>query len=529
MMTAQEYIDNFKNRFGNQTSKDGQLIRDMNDFEVLDRALRRYPGDRDEIDEIDLEAYYDTYDPSRKPPPPAPKTGVQKRIDELTGGLTAALKARRQAQEEALGRSIEGKQSLGSGLLQAAGEGAGFIGDVGFEAVKAITPEPIRQLAGGAVEAVAGLEPVQAGMEAYSGFKEKNPELAENIEAVGNIAGILPAAGGAVKGTQLAGKAAKAGAEATADAARAGTVAAREAVETAFTPTEAKVDRFITESFNKAVKPSVAGKKTLGQSDRYQNQALDAVKTIAANKDNLKFVTPDGDEVTGLPTNLRQFAESVDQTKKSIFEQYSELARRAGEEGAEIDLANVGNELDTVIANKALQISNPEAVAYAKSIKDRLTQGGKVDAETAEQLIKNYNSSLESFYRNPSYETASRAAIDAAVVNNIRKDLDTVIESLTGEQYQALKNQYAALKTIEKDVVKRANMEARKNATGLLDYADIFSGGDIVGGILSLNPALFAKGVAQKGITEYFKFLNDPNRAIKRMFERTQVPTRATQ
>ena len=121
MMTAQEYIDNFKNRFGNQTSKDGQLIRDMNDFEVLDRALRRYPGDRDEIDEIDLEAYYDTYDPSRKPPPPAPKTGVQKRIDELTGGLAAAIKARRQAQEEALGRSIEGKQSLGSGLLQAAG------------------------------------------------------------------------------------------------------------------------------------------------------------------------------------------------------------------------------------------------------------------------------------------------------------------------------------------------------------------------------------------------------------------------
>lgn len=525
-MTAQDYINNFKERFGQQTSKDGQLIRDMNDFEVLDRALKRYPGDREEIDPVDLEEYYAAYDPSKRPPPPAPKTGIQKRIDELTGGLTAALKARRAAQEEALGRSIEGEQSIASGFLQAAGEGAGFIGDVGFEAVKAITPEPIRQAVGGAVEAIAGSEPVQNAMEAYGGFKEENPELAGNIEAGLNIAGIAPGIAGAVKGTQLAGKGIAKGAEAVAEGAGAAGRVARETAEKAFTPTEAAVDRYISESFNKAVKPSVAGKNTVGQTDRYQNQALEAVKTIAANKDNLKFVTPEGDEVTGLPTNLRQFAESVDQTKKSIYDQYTELARQAGDAGAEVDLANVANELDAVIGNKALQISNPEAVEYAKNIKDRLTRGGKVDATTAEQLIKNYNSSLESFYRNPSYDTASRAAIDAAVVNNLRKDLDSVIENLTGEQYQALKNQYAALKAIEKDVVKRANMDARKNAVGLIDYTDIFSGGDIVGGILSLNPALFAKGVAQKGIAEFFKKMNDPNRAIKKMFEKTQVETR---
>lgn len=526
MISTQEYIDNFKNKFGNQTSKDGQLIRDMNDFVVLDRALKRYPGDREEIDEMDLDAYYETYDPSKKPPPPPPKTGVQKKIDELTGGLTEALKTRRAAQEEALGRSIDGEQGIASGFLQAAGQAAGLMGDVGFEALKFATPEPVQEAVGGAVEAVADTPLVQGGMEAYGGFKEENPELAGNIEAGVNLAGVIPGVAAGVKTAQLAGKGLAKGAEAAVDAAGTAGRVARETVENAFTPTEAAVDRYISESFNKAVKPSTAGKNTVGQSDRFQNQALEAVKTIASNQDNLKFITPDGDEVAGLPTNLRQFAESVDQTKKSIYDEYTNLARAAGDAGAEVDLGNVAKELDAVIDNKALQISNPEAIAYAKSIKDRLTQGGKIDATTAEQLIKNYNSSLESFYRNPSYETASRAAIDAAVVNNIRKDLDAVIEGLTGEQYQALKNKYAALKAIEKDVVKRANMDARKNAQGLLDYTDIFSGGDIVGGILSLNPALFAKGVAQKGIKEWVKMLNDPNRAIKKMFEKTQKETR---
>jgi len=525
-MTPEDYVLQFKEKFGAQSSKDGQLIRDMNDFEVLDRALKRYPGDRARIDEGALEAYYNTYDPTRKPPPPPPKTGVAKTIDELTGGITEAFKARQRGMEEALGKTIDSKQGIGSGFLQAVGEGAGFIGDVGFEAVKAVTPEPIKEALGGAVEAVAGTEPVQKGVEAYGQFKEQNPELAGNIEAVGNIATVIPGVGVGAKGVKEGAKAVAKGAKIAGEATATGAKLAKEAVEQAFTPSEAAVDKFISESFNKAIKPSMAGKNTVGASDKFQNQALNAVKTIAANKENLKFVTPDGDEVVGLPTSIRQFAESVDQTKKSIFDQYSTLAREAGDAGAEVDLGNVAKELDAVIENKALQISNPEAIQYAKSIKERLESGGAVDASTAEQLIKNYNSSLESFYRNPSYETASRAAIDAAVVNNIRKDLDAVIENLTGEKYQALKNQYASLKAIEKDVVKRANMEARKNTVGLIDYADIFSGGDIVGGILSLNPALFAKGVAQKGIKEVFKFMNDPNRAIKKMFEKTQVETR---
>lgn len=516
-MRPEEYILTVKEKFGTQSAKDGQLIRDMNDFQLLDKMLKRYPGDRNRIDPEALEAFYSVNDPSKKPPPPPPKTKVQTRLDELTGGVMEAFNKRKQEYGEALDRD----QNIASDIVQGVGQVAGFAGDVAFEGIKAASPEFVREGAGKAAEFIGEQQIVQDAAGAYGDWKEENPEFAGNVEAVGNIAGFIPGAGVGIKGAKIAGEVG----EALVKTAPGGARRVTNAVSEAFTPSEAAVDKYITQSFNKAVKPSVAGKNTVGKSDRYDTQARDAVKTIASNKENLKFVTPDGDEVAGLPTNLRQFAESVDQTKKSVFDQYSKLAREAGEAGAEVNLGNVAKELDAVVENKALNISNPEAVNYAKSIKERLERGGSVDAETAEQLIKNYNSSLESFYRNPSYDTASRAAIDAAVVNNIRKDLDSVIESLTGEKYQALKNQYSALKAIEKDVVKRANMDARKNSVGLIDYADIFSAGDIVGGILSLNPALFAKGVAQKGVKDFLKFMNDPNRAIKKMFEKTQVET----
>jgi hypothetical protein len=129
------------------------------------------------------------------------------------------------------------------------------------------------------------------------------------------------------------------------------------------------------------------------------------------------------------------------------------------------------------------------------------------------------NNNLEAFYRNPTYDTASRVAIDAGIANNFRSALDKAIEGATGKEYQALKNKYGALKAIENDVTKAAMRDARKNVKGLLDYTDIFTSGQMLSGILSLNPAMFTKGAVERGFKEYIKMLNDPNRAVKNIFD----------
>lgn len=292
---------------------------------------------------------------------------------------------------------------------------------------------------------------------------------------------------------------------------------------------EQQIEESILSKYEKGVKPSLGTKTTPTKLQNYRDDVVNAVKTIKDNKSNLKFNDADGVEIVGeTPKSLQQLADSVEQTKKSVFTKYDTLAKQAGEAGIQVQTKPIAQELDTVINNKALQLTNPNAVKYAKLTQARYAKAGPLDATTAQDVIQNYNKSLEAFYRNPSYDNATQAAIDAMVANNMRKSLDEGITGLTGEQYSALKKQYGALKSIEKDVIKAALRDARSNTKGLIDFTDIFSGGQVVNGILSLNPAQVGAGLAQKGIATFYKYLNNPNRAIEKLFSAAEELPQAT-
>lgn len=289
---------------------------------------------------------------------------------------------------------------------------------------------------------------------------------------------------------------------------------------------EAQIEANITTKFDKGVKPLLGARATPSSVGRYKADVITAVKTIKENIPNLSYSTDAGETITGsAPKSLQQLTDALEQTKKTIFTKYDALAQQAGNAGMKVDMKPIATELDPVINNKALSITNPKAIDYAIGLKTRLTKAGGLDATTAQEVVQNYNKSLEAFYRNPSYDTASHAAIDAMIANRMRKALDEGITGLTGEQYQTLKSQYGALKTIERDVIKATLRDARKNTKGMIDFTDIFSGGQVVHGILALNPATVAQGFAAKGIAELYKHLNNPNKAIERMFkEADQLP-----
>lgn len=286
----------------------------------------------------------------------------------------------------------------------------------------------------------------------------------------------------------------------------------------AFTPTEEATQAKIQSLFQKSIKPTA--KKTLAQGERYQNDTLNALKTIKENAPSLNIQDATGELISGrTPQTINELSQGLDQTKYIVFKQYDALAKEAGSAGAIIDTKTAADAVLDVSKNKALQITNPEIVKYAENWSERLKRAGTLDPETTQEIIKNVNQNLQAFYRNPTYESASKAAIDAGVVNNLRQALDKSIEGATGKQYQAVKNQYGALKSIENDVTRAAARDARKNVKGLLDYSDIFTGGQMLGGIMSLNPAMFTKGAIERGIKEYIKVLNDPNRAVKNIFD----------
>lgn len=278
---------------------------------------------------------------------------------------------------------------------------------------------------------------------------------------------------------------------------------------------EPEVDRRIF----KAIRPGVEGKRSAGQIEKFKNRARDAVETIIENKPNLSLTDESGQVVKGeLPKNLMQFSEAVDQTKGEIFKAYDTLAKQAGQAGAAVDLDPIVQELRSIAAQRPLQAHAPSTASHAEALADQLAKIQQYGASEAQDAIRILNKKLEAFYKNPGYDTASNAFVDAMVANRLRRGLDDTIEKAAGDGYQELKNTYGSLKAIERDVNRRAVVDARKNAKGLLDFSDIFSAGEVVSGILSMNPAQIARGSFAKLVASTYRHLNDPNTVVRKMF-----------
>ena len=82
--------------------------------------------------------------------------------------------------------------------------------------------------------------------------------------------------------------------------------------------------------FSRWVKPSSAWIKTTSAQEKIYDDAMDAVETIINNKNNLKFTNANWEEIVWkLPTNTREFAQAIQQTKKDIYNQYNAIAQAA--------------------------------------------------------------------------------------------------------------------------------------------------------------------------------------------------------
>ena len=478
-----------------------------------------------------------------------PAVEVQEEEVEEPGYLERVVSSTREDVDRRTENVMRGQQAEQRGeqtgletATQTFGQGLGLAWDVGFNLLSEATPKAVKDALKGAAETPigqAGIKAVSEGMESYEGWKAESPENARvgrDIEAALNIGLSVPGGAAVTGGTKLASKGVVKGSELAlekgSEALMKGTQAADRAISKGVsrateminpTPSEAIVQKY----FEKAVRPTITNKGSASQVAKYRENTSSAIDLIRKNKSNLKYADDGADDVaeavTGqTPKTLQQLSEAVEQTKKTIFKQYDDLAKTAGKQGVKVDMKPIADELDVVLNDRAIQLTNPQALQYAKQVKERFEEAGKLNATVAQDVIAQYNKSLEAFYRNPSYDNASKAAIDALVANKIRQALDEGISGLTGSEYQALKSQYGSLKTIEKDVVKAALRDARKNTKGLIDYTDIFSGGQVLSGLLTLNPALMASGGAQYGIKEFIKHINSPNRSVQKMFDTSQ-------
>lgn len=281
-------------------------------------------------------------------------------------------------------------------------------------------------------------------------------------------------------------------------------------------------DKTVNQGINKAVRPSVSKKEIWGQREKYMQNARSAVDEIIQNKQNLKLIDREGNERVGaLPKTLEEFSQAIEQTKKAIYEEYDGLAKSADKKGAQVGMVPTIAELQSVASDKVMQTISPETVQYANARINALS-GKTFTAQETQQIIQMMNQSEKAFYANPTPEMKGKAYVDAMIANNLRAALDGEIEYATGSQYAPLKKKYGALRMLETDVTKRAIVDARKNIRGLVDFSDIFSGSQMVQGVLSANPATMGSAIAAKGISGAIKWINDPNRIVNSMFSNAE-------
>ena len=284
------------------------------------------------------------------------------------------------------------------------------------------------------------------------------------------------------------------------------------------------IDQALTKSFRRAVKPGRAGQQNASQLGVQDHRILTAVDGIIDQKPNLKLTDEAGNTITGqLPRSLRQFSEAIDQTKKAIFQSFDQMAKAAGQQGAVVDLAPISAMLRKTAASPEVVDFHPNLAADANRLADSLDARGSYGAEEAQDVIQNLNKTLAGFFRNPTSESVTHATLLAPVSRMLREGIDQAIERLQGPGYQALRLRYGALRSVEKDVAGAVQREANKLPGGMGSvFSDLAASEEAIRGVLTLNTAALGRAATIKAAQEAMRYINNPNRAIQRLFARRE-------
>lgn len=279
------------------------------------------------------------------------------------------------------------------------------------------------------------------------------------------------------------------------------------------------VDKTVQEALQ-GIRPPVEGRRTWGQRVKGVKRAGEAVQTIIANKNQLAFPAADGTIERGrLPKTLNEFAEAIDQIKRVVYQQYDDLARQAGDQGARVDLAPVVRDLRALAAKRPVQDAAPEAAAHALRLAEQIAARGTYTTMEAQEFIQVINSGQRAFHAAPNPNLNQTSWVDEVALVRMREVLDDTIEKAAGAGYQGLKNQYGSLTSIERMVNHRGVVFDRRAEKSFYDVlGDMALAAKVVHGLATKSPEGMLVGAAAKGAAKYAKYRNNPNRYIQNLF-----------
>ncbi len=282
-------------------------------------------------------------------------------------------------------------------------------------------------------------------------------------------------------------------------------------------------DTATVDQYRQAVLPGLGRRRKAPLVEGYENAVTTAVDEIIGNQPNLRLTAPNGMPLppgSQVPKTMRQFSESIDQSLKTLFEQWNPMAQRAGERGLRIDLAPVANELRSLAKRPETLDVTPELARKMEAAADRFEARGFYTPLEAQDAIKAINAERTATgLPDMTLEPAARV---------LRKSMDEGIEALEGPGWQDFRNKYKALRMLEGDVVKAGERIANRPEGTINKWGSVAANAHFLHGLFTKSPEVMALGLGVKGAVALNKFLNSPNRMIDRMFaDRMRGPSRA--
>jgi len=290
------------------------------------------------------------------------------------------------------------------------------------------------------------------------------------------------------------------------------------------------IPKTVRENVSRVLKNT--GSKKLGQisTNKDIDNAVGAFDTIRRNSPNIIVKDINDVEKVFEPKKATFFElpQALKQTKDAIYKEYTDIASKAGDDGVLFGQKEF-TELENALSKYEQKGYTPAFASKARELKEALYKYGTYDPKDGvvyfnktsplevQDLIQNVN--LDA---NPlSDKAGAQVATDFSA--KIRELLDSKIEKSGNPEYQAIRNKYSQLKSVEKDVVQRYKEVLRK-ANANPNIIDGIASLDAITGIIQLEPTNIGRAGVIGALKKGFGYLRDPEVNLRRAFDILENP-----
>lgn len=475
-------------------------------------------------------------------PPLSEIFGVQEAPKpSLVEGIKSDFRSRVDKASESQMKSIQGEQSLGSGALQTIGQGAGFIGDIAMQGIKAITPEPVEKAVTKGVQKIVETKPVQDIATRYTEWATQNPEASANLEASLNIASLIPGAKGVTQTTEAVGKGvskiAKATGNVISDVTTNATKYPKQIVETIsekITPLDSKVKNVLeTTDINKFESYVKAGEDAVNN-PRSQTPLELAGEKLADSTIELKNrMSEAGKAKSAILEPLRQGLDSFKKETNPFIQELTKLKNSfseidAGQKSVVQSIINDAKTVSTKLDADKL-VDKIQDALYSGNTNQTIVGGSSLDKQLR-RILGEYNSNLKKSLPTEYTQLNDKYSKYADVLSTLNRSLGETVEGVPVRGASLIKQFFSPSGTKSKEIFKfikdELGIDLAEDATIAKFVMD--SLGDVRAKSLLEQIPVTPAGVIMKGIEKIEKKLTRPIEKARKTIQKRESKSKPT-